>query len=910
MRRLSRFKPFARWWWFGGAVEKPEIEYQLREMRRSGFGGIEIQPVYPLSVDEERNLPWLSKEFLAMVSFAANTATRLGLTVDVTLGSGWPFGGPHVPKEEAARKVRYDFWDLTEGQTWSSGDKPLEPDEESILLKAAPLEQGVMDLSRAVDLLHPHAVLQWTAPAGNWKVARYASSYTRMMVKRATVGAEGWVLDHYSRKAMETHFREVGEKLARATRGKTRCFFSDSWEVFGSNWTERFPEEFRRRRGYELLPYLPALDNEVPGISPGLRYDYWNTLSELTLEDYMMAMQEWCHAKGAYCRIQAHGEEPADIIKCYGELDIPECESELGWSADSPLITKIPKMASSAAHLYGRSDVSCETYTYLRRPRYLVPPRMLKVVANRLFCHGVNHLIYHGYPYSPRRIGSPGWAFYAETTINHNSPWWPYVRYLNARNARLGRELHRGTSTADVLIYTSLADIWCKMASESKPTTLTCLMQQLGSLPDAAWGNGYDFDIANDEVLLKCRASDGGLSVAGLKYRLLLVPQIDYIPIESMRKLLELARQKAPVLFVGKLPTSAPHSPGAQPHTSEMEAMKAELERMNAVAGSLSPALAQSDKEVGPFLRRLTEPDVELPSPDLSLLFVHRRCPSEEVYFLSNSSDQDKVLDITFRVKGLVPYLIDPETGRQEQCCVYRAKAGRTALSLRFVPYGSHLIAFRKARPQPHLLRSDLPVVERSPGGGLLVRAYRPGSYAVTDSKGQKRKVLVKELPQALNIAQWSLNVEGRLRARRLDKPCSWTEIPEIKGFSGPGIYRATFHLPKEWVARGIGLELDLGDVREVATVRVNGKLAGRLWTPPNALDITRLVRKGSNSLRVEVSNLLINKVLDFPDPDLSELERRYGRRFPPPGEKAVQPQPSGILGPVAMKPFARVRVG
>ena len=909
MRRLSRYKPFARWWWFGGAVEKAEIEYQLREMRRCGFGGIELQPVYPLSADETRNLPWLSEEFLEMVSFAADTATRLGLTVDVTLGSGWPFGGPHVPKEEAARKIRYDFWDLAEGQTWDSKDKPLEQDEEVILLKAAPIDRGRLDLERAVDLLKPRAVQQWTAPAGNWRIVRYATSYTRMMVKRATVGAEGWVLDHYSRKAMETHFREVGEKLARATKGKTRCFFSDSWEVFGSNWTERLPEEFRRRRGYELLPYLPALDSEVPDISAGLRYDYWRTLSELTLEDYMMAMQEWCHAKGAYCRIQAHGEEPADIIKCYGELDIPECESELGWSADSPLITKIPKIASSAAHLYGRTDVSCETYTYLRRPRFLVNPRMLKVVADRLFCHGVNHLIYHGFPYSPRSIGSPGWAFYAETQINQNNTWWPYVKFLNARNARLCRELHRGISTADVLIYTSLADIWCKMTNESKPTTLTRLIQQLGSLPDVVWAAGNDFDIANDEILLRSEARDGVLVVSGLKYRLLLVPQVDYIAIEAMRKLLELAKHKVPIVFVSRLPTAAPHPPGDQRSASEMASLRAELERMSAMAGTLSPAVAESEKEISAILRRLVEPDVELPSPDPSVLFIHRACPGEEIYFLSNSSDLEKTLDITFRVNGRVPYLIDPQSGQRKQCCVYRPMGARTTLSLRFAPYGSHLIAFRKARPQFHLLRSDLPIVERSPVGGLVARADRPGSHVVKDHDGRSRRLRVKEIPPSLDIAGWALTIEGRLKSRRLDKLCSWTEIPEAKGYSGPGIYRTTFNLPKEYLARGIGLELELGDVREVATVRVNGKLAARLWAPPYKLDITRYARKGDNLLRVEVSNLLINKVLELPDPDYSELERKYGRRFPPPGEKAVQPQPSGILGPVVVRAFANVRI-
>ncbi len=900
MSDLNSYRPFVRWWWFGGALERGEIDYQLRQMEASGIGGVEIQPVYPLGTgkgNEPKNAEWLSPEFMDMLRFTIERAGQLGLTVDLTLGSGWPFGGPHISKEDAAMRLRCDHWDLQTGQSWSSGDYPLESDEQSISIVALPFDGEFLDISRSVDLpLEGEA--RWEAVEGAWRVLRYATSYTRQRVKRPTVGAEGWVADHFSKRAISKHLREVGDRLAEAAAGRVRCYFSDSWEVFGSNWTDDFMAEFRQRRGYELKPYLPALDNYIPEFSPGIRYDYYRTLSDLALENYIAAMGDWCHENGSYSRVQAHGTTPGDIIRFYGETDIPECETG-GW-ADGPNIGRTPKLASSAAHLYGRREVSCETFTHLRRPRFQVNLRMMKVAADRIFCHGVNHLVYHGYSYSPRYLGSPGWVFYASTMVNHNNSWWSYLKHLNRRACTISRELQRGQSTADVLVYSSLADVWCKKGMQRRPSTSSLLSTQMGKLPEIIWGLGLDFDVVNDHMLSRSRVRDAKIEISNLSYSMMVVPKLDFVDLVGMKKIRDIVSAGGKVVFLGHLPNHCPTSPreGGPDLDCILKSIVSESE--------IEPVVSECG--LREILREAVEPDVLLPVSDPEICFIHRRCNDEDIYLLCNSGSRGKSMDISFRVNDLVPFEVDIEDGSAEEACVYYRDSGRTVVNLVFDPYGSHLLSFRDRREGPHLASADLERPERS-GPRMLARAYRHGTYAARDSEGDVHEFLVGDLPEEVRISPWRLTVPGVLEKSAISLR-SWTEIEGLSDYSGEGIYESEFVLSREYVRPEIGLELDLGDVREVASVWVNGVNAGDLWMQPFTIEIGDLVVEGLNNLKIQVKNLLINQVLGSDLPDYSHVIEKYGQRFPDPKEKmAGNKAPSGLLGPVSAKPYARITI-
>jgi len=903
---VQRSRPFVRWWWFGGCLDRDEIEFELAEMKRRGIGGVEIQPVYPMAISRPPlppNLKWLSPEFLEMLSFAIETGRRLGLTVDITLGSGWPFGGPHIPKRLAARKIYSLSWDLEAGQVWRLSDHKLEQDEQIELLVALQLVDGKPALDRAVQLTDTASPeFEWTAPEGRWRIVMYISGFTRQRVKRATVGAEGWVADHFSREAMETHFRCVGEKLAEAADGRVRCYFSDSWEVFSANWTDGFLDIFRERRGYDLRPYLPAIEYFVEGVTPAVRYDFYRTLSELVLESYIVPMREWCRSKGAYSRVQAHAGTPADIIKCYGESDIPECET--GTNADSPILYRTPKFAASAARLYGRKEVSCEIFTHLRRPRFLVNPRMMKVAAERAYCHGVNHLIYHGYSYSPRLLGTPGWVFYASTMVNHNNTWWRHIKELNKWLSTIASKLHKGRSTADFIVYTSLADAWCRKTLEYRPSTLGLLSGQLGSLPETIWQAGYDFDLCNDELLSKMRLQDGEIQLSGLCYSALIVPPVRYISHESLAHLVRLIRSGATVIFIGQLPSESPVSP---PGSSREQADRLLRELSHLVKDGYGRAhLVPSVEEMEDALRLVKGPDVTFSRQDIEFCFVHRRARDEDIYLLSYCGSHWCTVDVSFR-NTATPFQIDPREASLKECPVYYRQGSRTIVTLNFPPFGSHLISFRKTPSGEHLSWTDIPWVERSPDRSLWAKVFSPGRYRAKFADSSAGEISVNYVPPPIPIEEWSLSVPGLHSPINMRRLISWTDIPKLRGYSGDGTYTSSFYVREEHLAPQTGLELNLGEIREVAEVFVNGKKAGCLWTPPNVLDISGLVRLGRNTIRVVVSNLLINKVLSSPKPDYSELVKVYGKRFPYPKEGECKPQPSGLLGPTEIKPYVKI---
>src|ERR1700761_3732582 len=286
-------RPMVRWWWFGAAVEKSEILRELQQMKADNIGGVELAFVYPEVVDDPvkglRNFPFLSPEMLDSVHYAQEEAGKLGLRVDVTLGSGWPYGGPATTLDEAATRLRV-------------AEVPVPPGASAVV--PPKLAEGETIISVAIADARPDSGRDgWdaasaktlAAPGGAFpsvnspRVALYfISSHTGQVVKRAAVGAEGWVLDPFSRQAVATHLRSVGEPLVKAF-GATPPYavFSDSLEAYGADWTPDLPAQFRQRRGYDLLPHLPELVAGGTPAAEAVRHDWGRTLTDLVNENYL-----------------------------------------------------------------------------------------------------------------------------------------------------------------------------------------------------------------------------------------------------------------------------------------------------------------------------------------------------------------------------------------------------------------------------------------------------------------------------------------------------------------------------------------------------------------------------------------------------------------------------------------------
>ena len=321
-------------------------------MKAGGIGGVEVQPVYPLALDDPktgfRNLPYLSDGFIDALRFAADTARELGLRMDITLGSGWPFGGPHVPVTEAASSLRCERRPLDASQT-SVAIPDLEHGEH---LLAAFISRGDARSFEPPGLQHVTEIergrLRLPAGLNGPHVALFfIASRTGQQVKRAAVDAEGYVLDHYDRTAIEHHLNIVGDRLMQAFESNPPyAVFSDSLEVYGSDWAPDMLEQFQKRRGYDLTPFLPALVGDIGQKTAQVRHDWGQTLTELAEERYLTPVREWAKAHGTRFRSQTYGIPPV-VLSSNALVDLPEGEGAQ-WRGFST-----SRWASSASHLYG-----------------------------------------------------------------------------------------------------------------------------------------------------------------------------------------------------------------------------------------------------------------------------------------------------------------------------------------------------------------------------------------------------------------------------------------------------------------------------------------------------------------------------------------------------------------------------
>ena len=328
-----------------------------------------------------------------------------------------------------AGQLKFFSADVT-GPLAFSGPIPghVEPPDRLLAVQAAEISpDGGVDLGSSLDLtdrVRDWQLKKWQVPPGRWKLMTFVGGYTGMKVKRAAPGGEGLVVDHFSRDAFALHLGRNGAVQAPALQG-AQAVAMDSWEVFGSNWTPRLPIEFEKRRSYSLLPYLPAIFLPTGETGERVRYDFRLTLSELALENCFTALSDWAHGRGLHTRVEAHGT-PADILEAYGVNDFPEAES-YGPEDRRRLNIRDRKLASSAGHLFGRNQISCESYTWLRFPLFMPTLENMKSAADAIYLDGINQINYHGFPFSPGGRDLPGWYYYAETNVTTSNTWWPYL---------------------------------------------------------------------------------------------------------------------------------------------------------------------------------------------------------------------------------------------------------------------------------------------------------------------------------------------------------------------------------------------------------------------------------------------------------------------------------------------------
>ncbi len=887
-------RPWTYWWWMGSAVDEAEISALLATYRKAGLGGVHIIPIYGVKGYEERYRPFLGPAWLAALRHTIAEAGRLDLGVDMTTGTGWPFGGPQVTPEAAAAKVVTGRYQLEPGRRLAE----KLPAGKLAALMAFSEKGEALDLAARVDAA---GKLDWSPTEGAWRLYALAIAPTGQNVKRAAPGGAGKVVDPFSRAALAAYLAAFDMAFESMGDVRPRAQYHDSYEYYGADWTPRFFEQFAARRGYDLRAALPLFAGEGPEDEVArVKADWRATIADVLLEEFTEPWAAWCRAKGCLSRNQAHGS-PGNILDLYAAADIPETEifgpsgfAIPGLRTDPTFANDRPdplmlKFASSAAHVAGKRLVSSETCTWLAE-HFTVSLAQAKPEIDQLFAAGINHVFFHGTTYSPPSEDWPGWLFYASTNFGPSSGFYRDLPELNAYIARCQSLLQAGTPANDVLLYFPIHDVW--HASEGGLIGLS--VHSIGKwLDDSAfgraarelWRRGHAFDYVSDRLLASVRATREGITSPGGTYRVVAVPRCRFMPHETLERLVELARAGGTVVFEGELPRDVPGRGVLAERREKLQAVIAKLSfAEKAPAGVKEAAVGAGTILVGEDLPAMLERAGARREPvaEDGIVFVRRAAPEGHVYFLANLGARELDRWVALGVEARAAVIMDPR------------RPDRTGKA-----------AVRQTGKAAHVY------LQLAPGESCIVR-----TFAGKDVEGPRWTYLrAADSPQARAIdSTWRVTfIEGgpRLPASyQTASLASWTESggDDAKAFAGTAVYATTFQGPQ--AAPGIEWVLDLGQVCESARVRLNGTELGAVWSFPFRLRLGDRLLGGENRLEVQVTNLAANRIADMDRRgvawkkfhEINFVDIRYK-----PFDASTWPAwPSGLLGPVRLIP-ARV---
>jgi hypothetical protein len=955
-------RPQTRWWWPGNALNKDDITRQLREMHAQGIGGAEqitMTPVY-----EKGNVEYVSDEYFDLIRHAVNEAKSLGMTLSVNFGGpGWIWGGDWIPPAERNQNLlsssmavngpaAFDA-DLPTDATINPLDVPrsypnIKPEDRLIAVVAGRTVDGVLEpgsFQVLTDLVKDRRIA-WQVPEGQWRIMAFWS----------TLPSSVPAVNHIDKAAMTHYVDYIGKKYADAlgpALGTTvESLFGDSFEVpihrNGIYWCDALLSEFPARKGYDLVKALPALWWNVGPTTPKIRYDVNDVLAQVGMDAWYGTFVPWCKAHGVKSRVQPYGFV-SDNLEGAGAVDIPEMEITAGEKDSVPWFdTRIwpREYVAAGAHLYGRNVVSVEAYTYLHWQPYRATLEELKISGDTYFRAGANRFNNHGFLGVPEQGVAPTRGFYEAIHISPDNVWWPYYHLLSDYIARCCYMLRQGKPCADIAVYSPLANQW-----SIYPFNVPRWGRDFdwGDLGRILLSNGYQFDLVNDDVLQNRSSFDGQTLNAGeMSYRALLIPNVQALPVESLRRIEAYAAQGGVVFALDRVPEASCGMKGYPADDKEVQEIAARMFEKSTGRSATPRAYKQGTtywipkvierKDVldrpssptDPFLKALRKhatPDmaVDLVREDLrengGLVFAHRKLDQRDFYFVSNIQDRAIDWPVDFRVTGAAPWRWDPRTGEIRKLDEYRQGETVTRIPLRLAPYESAFIVFEKGEQRPHVEASSLAWID-SVDGAVTGFTDRNGDHYARLDNGETRRAQVDGVPAPLRIGgAWHLLLEGPEFKRfetQLDELISWTDIPEAKHFSGTGVYTTEFTVPESYAQNGLRLYLDLGALGNLAEVSLNGKSLGAVWMRGQRLQLPNTVHPGPNRLEVRVTNTLINRVSGFTKfpPVPEELQPRLGQGLHDSGmpyDELLDYQPlprTGLLGPVEIHAYKQATLG
>ncbi len=799
-------KAGARWWWLGSAVTESDLQWNMQEYSKAGIGALEITPIYGVQGNKANELQYLSPEWMKALNFVQNEGKKDGILIDMNNGTGWPFGGPLVPIEEAAAKMENTDVTATGKELRNGVDVSIKDAKEKKFAKLSRVIaysgdnfNTVTDLTAMTDA---NGIVTWkkAKKKDSYRIIAIYCSRTRQQVKRAAPGGEGYVIDHFDRQAVANYLKRFDEAFEKSGVPYPHTFFNDSYEVYKANWTPRLFDEFEARRGYKLENHLLELLGEKADEGNKVLSDYRETLSDLLLENFSEQWTAWAHSHGSKTRNQAHGS-PANLIDVYSAVDIPEIEgfgrSEFGIKGlrkdevsnrknDSDV--SMLKYASSAAHINGKTLVSSETFTWLTE-HFRTSLSQCKPDLDLMFTCGVNNVYFHGTTYSPKNDQWPGWKFYASIDMSPTNSIWYDAPFMMKYIERCQSFLQMGKPDNDFLVYLPVRDMW---AARNGKGTGSLLMQfdihgMHKKAPEfirdilAIDKAGYDCDYISDKYLLTTSYINGKLqTAAGTRYSALIIPGSGKMP-ANLKAHLDALKAKGAIVIYGT-------------EAAEM-AKAAKAEKMRT---------------------------------DYGLRAIRRSNDTGHHYFIANLTPND--------VDARIPLTVAMKDARW------------------FNPLNGEIM-------KTDINAEGVKVALRS-GESMILQTY---NAPLTDNATERKTITdnVKEIN-----GKWTLSfVESAPKVDAtftLDKLQTWETLDNeaAKVTMGTGAYTTTVTMTKEEAAKEWAI--DLGDVRESARVYINGEFIGCAWAVPYILDCGKTFKAGENTLRIEVTNLPANRIADL----------------------------------------------
>ncbi len=720
---------------------------------------------------------------------------------------------------------------------------------------------GVIDLTSK---MRPDGTLDWTPPPGTWTVLRLGYSLLGITNHPASPEATGLEVDKLDAAAVRDYFSKYLEMYGDASSGLIgkrglRFIITDSWEAGAQNWTGDMISEFAKRRGYDMRPWLPALAGHViesAEATDRFLWDFRATIADLTVENHYDQLTALLHGRGMGRYSESHEVRRAMIADGMAVKRTADVPMSAMWTGRGGPLGVPPSFAAdiresaSVAHIYGQNLVAAESLT-AGSGAYSFSPETLNATADAELSQGVNRFVIHTSVHQPRSDRKPGlglgpygqWFTRHETWAEQAAPW---ITYL----ARSSYMLQQGRFVADVLYY------------YGDDTNITALFGE--KPPDIP--PGYGFDYANSDVILNRLAVSAGrlVTVTGMKYRVLaLDPNCRRMTLPVLRKIRELARNGAVV--VGPKPVDSPH---LTDDGTEFGTIANELWGTAKGPHAVGSGRVYTNVTVAEVLaaeKIVPDFDYSKPQADTALLCVHRALPDGDLYWVNNRQKRAETVQATFRASGRAPELWHADTGTIEPAA-YRIEKGRTTVPLDLEPDGAVFVVFRKAAAVP---ARTLPVRTELP----LTTIDGPWTVAFQADRGAPATITLAAL------VPWNQQAD-----------------PGVKYFSGTGTYTKTVQAPAAWFVRGARLWLDLGDVKNLAQVSINGKALGILWKPPFRVDVTGALHPGANTVEIAVTNLWVNRLIGDQQPDATTKYTYTAMTF----YRADSPLlPSGLLGPV-----------